>query len=284
MDTTIKPRIKILDNQFSHSNGGSFGTGDLNILPTHFSWYTGQDIVSKVCVFTESCMHLVDNVSEQFKVAILLEPPSINSDSYQWIKINYDKFTHIFTHQRFLLELSDKFILYEFGGCWIKEDDWSIYEKTKEISIICSDKRQTAGHMLRHEVIKNLSKRYNIDIFGRGYNYIDYKLSALKDYKYTIVIENEQSDCWFTEKLIDAFACGTMPIYWGCPLIGEHFDKVGILPVNTLNDIQSLLIHINSGFINYENKLQAIKNNFGYAQKYAIPEDLLWQNLLCELV
>ena len=47
----------------------------------------------------------------------------------------------------------------------------------------------------------------------------------------------------FTEKLIDAFLTGTIPLYWGCPTIGEFFDMDGILlfdNVDVLVDLVSI--------------------------------------------
>lgn len=46
-----KPRIRIIDNQFGHSKGGSFGTGDLNIHPTHFEWFRGDNKINDILFF-----------------------------------------------------------------------------------------------------------------------------------------------------------------------------------------------------------------------------------------
>ncbi len=78
-------------------------------------------------------------------------------------KNDYDKFDLIFTFSKKLLELSDKFVLLPYGGCWIEGSDRKIHSKTKDISIILSAKKSTMGHKLRHSV---LEKFKNIDSFG----------------------------------------------------------------------------------------------------------------------
>ena len=37
------------------------------------------------------------------------------------------------------------------------------------------------------------------------------------------------SDLYFTEKLLDCFATGTIPVYLGAPDIDKHFNKDGII-------------------------------------------------------
>jgi hypothetical protein len=71
--------------------------------------------------------------------------------------------------------------------------------------------------MLRHQSV--LKFKDKMDLYGRGYNPVEYKLKCLKDYAFSLTIENTKKDYYFTEKLIDCFMTGTVPIYWGCPSI-----------------------------------------------------------------
>ena len=45
------------------------------------------------------------------------------------------------------------------------------------------------------DYIKNI---LDFDLFGRGYRPINNKIEGLKDYRYSIVIENSKSDYYFT--------------------------------------------------------------------------------------
>lgn len=100
-------------------------------------------------------------------------------------------------------------------------------EKKKLMSVMCSNLRITKGHRERVEFVEKLKERYGdrIDVFGRGFNPIDDKWDALRDYKYHIVVENTRTEHYWSEKLADAYLGGCYPIYYGCPNIGEYFPQ-----------------------------------------------------------
>lgn len=59
---------------------------------------------------------------------------------------------------------------------------------------------------------------------SHGYQY-EKKMEFLKHYKFTIAFENESAINYTTEKIMHAFAAGSIPIYWGNPKIAELFDS-----------------------------------------------------------
>ena len=72
----------------------------------------------------------------------------------------------------------------------------------------------------RDEFFKKLCEYKKVDSGGRHLNnigggYIADKLGWLKDYKFHICFENAASVGYFTEKMVDAWAAGCVPIYWG---------------------------------------------------------------------
>jgi len=184
-------------------------------------------------------------------------------------------FEKIFTFKKDLLELSDKFEFVPLGGCWIKDEDIRVHPKTKGVSIIASQKSSTYGQQLRHKVINELGE--GLAVYGRGYNPMEYKLKALKDYKYSIVIENCKEDYYFSEKLIDCIATGTIPIYWGCPSIGDFFNKDGILSFDTLEDLTKILMEIKEGESNIFE--EALLENLETCKKYLIADDIIFKKL-----
>lgn len=54
------------------------------------------------------------------------------------------------------------------------------------------------------------------------------KLGALGS-MFHLVVENVSQRDYFTEKLLDCLLTLTLPIYWGCPNLGEYFDLQGII-------------------------------------------------------
>jgi hypothetical protein len=202
-------------------------------------------------------------VDADFKVLVQIEPPSIK-DIVQMIIYSQNKFDIIFAWNNDILNKCPNSVLFPFGSCWINEEDQKINEKTKEISIIASPASRTVGHKLRHDIIQ--SNIMELDLFGGGYNPIENKITALKDYRFSIIIENEKIDNWFTEKIIDCLMTGTIPIYWGCPNIGNYFDTRGFIIVDSIEELISKKNMLNE--TTYSEMLPYIKINFELAKKY----------------
>ena len=98
--------------------------------------------------------------------------------------------------------------------------------KDRLISCIASKKAGTPGHHWRLQVAQALQKHFgrNIDLFGFGWNPIAEKRDAIDRYHYTVVIENDVSDHYWTEKLSDAILGYSVPIYAGARKVNEYFD------------------------------------------------------------
>lgn len=153
---------------------------------------------------------------------------------------------------------------------WIQ--DRKIFSKTKLTSIIASAKKEAPGHILRHSVIDTYGDF--IDTFGGGYNPIKLKEEGLKDYMFSFSIENIQSDGYFTEKICDCFATGTIPIYWGDKTISDHFLTEGIICLEDGFDSSFLTKEF------YESKKSFIEENFHKAINLPISEDYIYLNYI----
>lgn len=115
-------------------------------------------------------------------------------------------------------------------------------QKKNRISVIVSKKNFLDGHKRRIDFINKIKElpigKY-IDIFGGGFNPIPDKWDAITPYKYHIVMENDMSPDYWTEKLADAFLGFSFPIYAGCPNITEYFSRDSLLPID-IGNIQSV--------------------------------------------
>ena len=59
-----------------------------------------------------------------------------------------------------------------------------------------------------------------------------------------ICFENSSRENYLTEKLLNAYLGGTIPIYWGCPNIDDYVNRNAILylkPDHNDQDIQDLI-------------------------------------------
>lgn len=262
-------KFDIIDSLFAHAKYST------DFQESEFIDWNRKDIGKELVFYTDSSLHLV-NENVKNKIAWLLESPEITVGSYQWISKNNNKFDYVLTHQKNLLDRGENFIFCPTGGCWIKPEDQKIYNKSKLLSIIASPKRITHGQRLRHQIIDKYKNK--IDLYGRGYNPIDYKLEALKDYMFSITIENTNKDYYFTEKLIDCFMTVTVPIYFGAPSIGNFFNEKGIIQINSLEDFEKIINTINKN--KYQEMILYIKENFEKAKEYLIAEDYIYKNLI----
>ena len=228
--------------------------------------YSSEDIV----VWTD-----IDIPSSLYRpgsnIAWLVEAWDHIPDLYNFVQRHSNKFKAIWTHDKVLLETCPNAVKLPFGGCWIDEFDWGIHSKSKQFSIIASAKRQHPGHIQRHQIIAGAGDK--VDIFGGGYNPLKDKIEGLKDYRYHFCIENIKRDYWFTEKLIDCFVTGTIPLYWGCPSIGDFFNTDGMICYNEVKELPDILQTCNEEL--YLSKMDAIKENFELAKKYRLAEETI---------
>jgi hypothetical protein len=73
----------------------------------------------------------------------------------------------------------------------------------------------------RLRAIEELSKFGKVDVYGSLTNRkVATKGEVAKDYKYMLCFENDLFPGYITEKLLDAYTCGTVPLYWG--LLGDE--------------------------------------------------------------
>lgn len=260
--------VNIRDVEFAHSAGMS------DCKPSNFKWgrnFSNND--DAPCWFTDNKLIDAANSQSKKKIALLLEPPVIHGEMYNWIIKNEHLFDYILTHQRNLIR-NEKYLYYPMGSCWIRPEDRQIYTKNKLLSIIASNKTISVGHRLRHEVVRRFPQK--IELFGRGYKPIKYKLEGHKDYMFSLAIMNCKTDDYFTDILIDCFATGTIPVFWGTDNIGQYFNPDGILSFNSLEELDSIIDSLNEDL--YLSKIEAIKDNFERCQKYSITEDWIWEN------
>lgn len=222
----------------------------------------------EIVIYTDSQISEAKYYQGNKNIAWLIEPRELQPFVYDFIEKYYQYFFKIFTHDHEILNLPNA-VLIPYGGCWIDKKDFSIYKKLKNTSITASSKQFLSGHRLRHQCIEHFKSQ--IDIYGRGFNEIDSKLISLKDYRFHIVVENVKKDFWFTEKIIDAFVTGCIPIYYGCPSIGNFFDINGIITFDNINELSEILNTLDENL--YWSKIESIKNNFEIAKKYILAEN-----------
>lgn len=115
-------------------------------------------------------------------------------------------------------------------------------KKTKGISIVCSKLTTLPGHLQRFAFANQLKGHFKdrIDFFGTAFQPIADKWAALRDYKYSIAIENSRLPGYFTEKITECYLANCLPIYYGAPDIDEYFDKESFVVIDVNNMKESI--------------------------------------------
>lgn len=216
----------------------------------------------------------------EVNIALLLEPWAVSNRHYKQACKLAKHFDIILTYRDAFVKKRGKFHFYPFGGCWISPDSCQVYPKRKDVSIIASAKRGTGGQALRHKIVHTFQDRID-GLYGTGYKYVESKLEALGDYRYSIVVENTAEPNFFTEKIVDCFATGTVPIYWGCPNISEFFHPKGIITFRNLGELDDVLCRM--GPLDYAERLPAIQENLARVDNYRTPEDWIFRHILSRL-
>lgn len=103
------------------------------------------------------------------------------------------------------------------------------------------------GHPLREEIFDRLSAIGPVDSAGKHRRNVEpISVAAYKGnwdraavawqsgYKFSISVENSSTPGYSTEKIVHAFAAGTIPVYFGDPLIGRVFNAERFIDVGTL--------------------------------------------------
>ena len=255
-------------------------------------WVYGQTDFDGITIFEGGDIWREDvrKVNSRYRVGWLTESRALHPENYDKAYELRERFDCILTHDEELIKADPLKFRYTIrGGVTIPQSAWGLYYKTKNVAMLVSDKRALEGHVLRHDVLRNVK---GIDFYGKAVGrHID-KLT-LKDYRYVVVIEAAFEKNWFTEHLLDPIALGCVPIlYYPPKMIGtfgldiflsmdgmalwKDFSQLRDL-VKVANDpIQSLFV--------YERILPFLYQNLQRLKDYEITEDYYLQHSLSDYV
>lgn len=178
------------------------------------------------------------------KVSVMvLEPMIVQARHMHRLKRFHWRFHKVLTFYDELLGSIPNALFLPFGGTWVPEWRDLQIEKTRLMSLIASAKRSQPGHFPRHATIAWAREEgLDLDALGGGYQPFEHKRDGLAPYMYSVVIENVRETNYFSEKLIDAILSDTIPIYLGCPNIGDFLDTQGMILCESEDDIRAAVL------------------------------------------
>lgn len=138
----------------------------------------------------------------------------------------------IFTHRR------------GFAEAMVKHHvtDADIAQKDKFCNFVYSNKK---ANPIRGQFFEMLSQYKRVDSGGGYLNNVGGpvrdKLAFQSRYKFSIAFENDKSEGYTTEKITDAFAAKTVPIYWGNPHVAQDFNAKAFINCNDFATFEDVI-------------------------------------------
>jgi len=195
---------------------------------------------------------------------VTTEPPTIT----RYGRAFTGQFAHVLTSQDEQALPHPNRIYSHTGNLWFNGHDFdeiqkiSFNGKTAEISTVCSSKRQKHTiHNARYEFTQQLKQQLpELEIFGHGVRFIEHKYQALDRYRYHLAIENHIATHHWTEKLADPFLSKAIPIYYGCPNLGDYFpaDSYLAIDIKKPDEALSAIKDLISNSAQYTQRLDAL--------------------------
>jgi len=99
---------------------------------------------------------------------------------------------------------------------------------------------------IRERFFEQLSLYKRVDSAGKYRNNMggvrcDNKYDFQKNYKFSIAFENSEHNGYVTEKIVDAFAAQTIPIYWGDPTVIKQFNPKAFINIRDFESIEAAI-------------------------------------------
>lgn len=97
----------------------------------------------------------------------------------------------------------------------------------------------------RDQMLEEMDRYQTVDCGGRYRNNVGGpvkdKMAFAKNYRFTIAFENSTMSGYTTEKIFEAFAADTIPVYWGSPRIAEEFNPEAFINCHDFPDLKSVV-------------------------------------------
>ncbi|MCR5119589.1 MAG: hypothetical protein K6B44_08230 [Lachnospiraceae bacterium] len=119
------------------------------------------------------------------------------------------------------------------------------------------------SHPMRESLFEKLCEYKKVDSGGRYKNNIGGavkdKMAFERDYRFTLAFENTSTPGYVTEKILEAFAGDTIPVYWGDPGIAEEFNPAAFINCMEYKDEAAVIARIKEVAENDDEYLRMMK-------------------------
>lgn len=276
----------VLDGHFAHDKYSVAGRDS-----EYINWDRELKNLNNPIFYSHMEMFKINklNTPKENSYGLIFESRGIDLQTYGSIESLIPKFNKVFTHNSEYLKKYENCKWIPGGGIWVGgrsdaphgEGEIKIQEKTKLCSMVSSTKQMCVGHLTRLGMMNLLKDNAKVDKFlgggGPGQEGWIPIFKSLKDYMFSIVIENYVDDLYITERILNCFATGTIPIYLGATNIKEIFNENGIIQLNNIKSTEEFYdLFKKLSNEDYYSRMDAIKDNFNRCLKYKSLEDYIY--------
>jgi len=248
--------------------------------PGLMSWQTTLIERTRPTVFGDMAVLQTSVVQsiQSTRTAIITESEGINKLLYDSVPLWIDNFDIVYTHSSRILDIYPEKARFKPGGAFLIGSNFApghlgVLPKSKLCSLLTSSKQMCPMHHFRLQVAKRLEgSGVDVtisDVYGNAFDH-------LEKYYFSICIENFLDKAYFTERILNCFATGTIPIYMGASHIENFFDKCGIYTFRSFEELNLILKKISSN--DYYFRLPSVIENFYRVQRYSTIEDYIVSN------
>ncbi len=143
----------------------------------------------------------------------------------------------------------------------------------------CSVISNSMANSARTQMLDLLGQYKKVDNGGKYRNNVGGcvkdKLKFEENYKFTLCFENSSTIGYTTEKLLEGFAGGGIPIYWGNPNVEKEFNKRSFVNCNNFQTLQEAINYIKELDRNDKKYLDMVKEEiFGNGGENGRYEDI----------
>ena len=216
------------------------------------------------------CHHLKEKYKNSIKIAIYSENqiPDFNIADYA---IGQHHIHYLDRYFKFPCILNTLRIFKHLD--YIRQKNIIINTKSKFCAAVISNYKYTDN--FRANFIKELDKYKKVDMGGKYLNnvgIVNNKVEFLSSYKFSIAMENTEGDGYASEKIIESFVSGTIPIYYGDYMIEEYINPKSFILIRGEKDMMEKIDYIKK--IDNDDKLyiKILKENI--LIDYNIPEKI----------
>lgn len=209
------------------------------------------------------------------KYGWLLESPGYNADCINYLKNNIEiaraHYECIFTPIDELVLMGEPFkYCISNAAPWTLPENRGKHQKTKLVSMLVSNAYRLSGHIYRWDYMNK--HKDELEVFGWGHKPLSKTDEAFIDYMFTVTMENDTTDSYFTERLTSPMTTYTVPIYRGSKhVVSKYFNPKGILFDDeiSLSELSSEL---------YYSMMPYLEENYEIACKWEVADDYIVRN------